>query len=270
MPPVFATPAGIASQQKRSRDIRLHEGMVKSLKLPTISIFNVSKTPYFNRIGAGRGYTIPACEPGERYSEALKIPALVYSEKDIADGNNTMGTIPNPGIAGVLDINGEDTHVIGIANDILGTHSSSPGLGITTTNLEWMGCFATMNEVPTEAELADANYKRRQRLELIYAQGAELVQHGATISTGDRALYNETAEELGRKRFFGSVEHTKGKCPECLEDINEGAMFCKNCQQAIDPASVAARAKKRATDAAKMMKAAAKQAPEEDHQEMGE
>src|SRR5712691_13217216 len=181
MPPIFATPAGIASQQKRSRDIRLHEGMVKSLNLPTISIFNVSREAFYNRVGAGRGYTIPACGPNQRYSEPLKIPALVYSEKDIADGNNTMGTIPNPGLAGTLDINGEDQHVIGIANDIIGTHSSSPGLGISTTNLEWMGVFATMNETPTEAELADANYKRKQRLELIYAAGAELVQHGATI-----------------------------------------------------------------------------------------
>lgn len=254
MPPIFATPAGIASQQKRQRDIRLHEGMVKSLNLPTIFIFNVSKEAFYNRVGAGRGYVIPACEPGERYSKPLCIPALVYSEVDVADGNNRMTTIPNPGLAGVLEVNGEDQHVIGIANDIIGTHSSSPGLGINTTNLEWMGVFATMHETPTEAEMADASMKRRQRLELIYNAGAELVQHGATISPGDLALYNAAAEEMGRKRFSGNLEHTRAECPECKEAVIAGANFCKNCQQAIDAASVAARAKKREREAAKLEK----------------
>jgi predicted amidophosphoribosyltransferase len=44
------------------------------------------------------------------------------------------------------------------------------------------------------------------------------------------------------------------QCPECFEDIRKGATFCKHCNLAIDPASVAARAKKRERENAKLLK----------------
>jgi hypothetical protein len=239
--------------QKRNRMIHMQQAGLRSIELPSIYIFNVSRTAFYNRVGAGKGYTIPACEPGEEYSEPLVIPTLILSEIDLADGGNNMGVVMNPGLNGTVDIGGEERFVIGIANDIIGTNSSSPALGLFTTNLEWFGVFATKNKKPTPKELDEARSKLRQRMELVYAQGAELVQAGTAVKPGDRAVYNEAAEILGRKQFWGSLDHTRGTCPECHEDIIDGATYCKHCQQPIDPASVAARAKKRQKDAEKLL-----------------
>lgn len=245
---------GVATLQKRNRQIQMQEAGLRSVKLPSVYIFNVSRREFRNRIGAGKSYVIPACRPGEMYSEPLEISNLILSEIDLADGGNNMGVVMNPGLSGVVEIGGESQRVIGVANDIIGTDSTSPALGLFTTNLEWCGVFATLNELPTDEELAIANMKLRQRAELVYASGAELVQAGKNVPMEDRPIYNEAAETLGRKPFWGTLEHTRAACPECHEDVIGGATYCKHCQQAIDPASVQARSKKRAKDAERMMK----------------
>lgn len=243
---------GVASLQKRNRTIHYQEAAMRTVHLPSVYIFNVSRREFRNRIGAQKSYNIPACEPGENYSEPVVIPSLCLSEIDLADGGNNMGFTTNAALNGVVKIGDNEQKVIGVANDIIGTDSSSPGLGLYTTNLEWFGVFATLNEEPTEEELAEANAKWRQYCDLVYSTGAALVQRGDDVRMEDRPRYNEAAEVLGRKPLWGSLDHTKGSCPECHEDIIQGANFCKHCQQAIDSASVAARAKKRAKEAAEM------------------
>jgi hypothetical protein len=66
-------------------------------------------------------------------------------------------------------------------------------------------------------------------------------------------IYNEAAEYLGYKPLYGDGDASLDSCPECKERIQAGANFCRHCQQAIDPASVVARAKKRAKEAAKLL-----------------
>jgi|SRR5208282_523985 len=245
---------GVENLQKRNRQIHMQEAALRRVKLGSVSIFNVSRREFRERTVAGKSYVIPACPAGQKHSPALEIPELVLSEIDYADGGNNLGVIMNPGLGGVSEIAGEERQVIGIADDIIGKNSTSPAIGLFTTNLEWFGVFATLNEEPTDEELATANRKLRERMELVYVAGAELVQAGTPVKPSDRVLYNEAAEILGRKPFWGSLEHTRGTCPECHEDIIDGANYCKHCQQAIDPASVAARAKKRAKEAAKLLK----------------
>ena len=162
-------------------------------------------------------------------------------------------TCENGCVNGVVEIGGEERKVIGIVNDIIGTDSTSPACSLYTTNGEWLGVFWSHSEEPSDREVAEARAKKKQRDELIYAQGAELVQAGTPVKPSDRVIYNEAAEALGRPQFWGSIEHTLAQCPECRENIIEGANFCKHCQQAIDPASVAARAKKRQRDAEKLL-----------------
>lgn len=244
---------GVENLQKRNRQIQMQEAGLKTVNLPKIYIFNVSQRQH-EGIGAGKKYNIPACPRGEKYSKPLVIKSLVLSEIDLADGGNNLGVLMNPGLNGVVEIGGEDRMVIGVANDIIGTNSTSPALGLYTTSLEWWGVFATMNAVPTEEELEQAYGKLRQKMELIYATGAAMVQAGQNVPMIDRPQYNEAAELLGRSTFWGSNDHQLGQCPECHENIIEGASFCKHCHQAIDPGSVAARAKKRQKDAAKLLK----------------
>jgi hypothetical protein len=245
---------GVENLQKRNRQIHMQEAGLRSVKLPEIYIFNVSRREFPNRAAAGKTYTIKACKPGEKYSEPVVIKSIVLSEIDLADGGNNMGVVMNPGLSGVVEIGGEERHVIGVANDIIGMNSTSPALGLYTTNLEWWGVFATTNAKPTDEELELANSKLRQRMELVYSTGAEMVQSGQNIPMIDRPVYNEAAEVLGRAPFWGSNDHQLARCPECQENIIAGATFCKHCQQAIDPASVAVRAKRREKEAAKLLK----------------
>ena len=165
-----------------------------------------------------------------------------------------MGVIMNPGVSAVIKVADGERKVIGIADDIIGTSSSSPAFGLFTTNGEWMGVFWSHSNPPKHEEVLAAGAKMKKRMELVYQQGAELVQAGTAVKPNDRAIYNEAADVLGRPQFWGSLQHTLGQCPECKENIIDGATFCKHCQQAIDPASVAARAQKRSRDAAKLAK----------------
>lgn len=240
---------GVANLQKRIRSIHREQAMLATVPIPKLYIFNVSQKEFRNRAAAGTNWTIPACKPGQKYSKALEIPMLSLCEFDPATGANQMGTLQVFGETRELD--GEVQP--GLANDIIGTNSTSPALSLYTTNLEWFGVFSSPSPLPTEEELALANQKLREYMDLVYATGAELVQAGKKVAMIDRPRYNEAALILGRKPLWGSLEHTRGNCPECKNDIIEGATYCQHCHQAIDSASVAARAKKRQRDAEKML-----------------
>jgi hypothetical protein len=240
---------GVENLQKRNRTIFSLAAQLKKIPIPKVFIFNVSDRKFVNRVGGGKGYTIPACKPGREYSDPVVIDGVCLSEVDLADGNGTMGVVSDPGLSGMEDINGTEKFVIGVANDVIGMNSCGPDCSLTTTNLEWFGVFATANNPPEPEEVEQAEAKWCEMNQLIYAQGAEKVQAGEKVAMIDRPLYNKAAECLGVKPLWGSLDHTRASCPECHEDIIEGATFCKHCQQPIDAASVASRAKKRAKQA---------------------
>lgn len=233
---------GVASLNKRTRQIHNQSAMLRNVAIPSVFIFNVGPKEHRNRIGAGRSYNIPACPAGKSHSEPVEIKSLILSEIDIADGGGNMGVISDPG----MSTNTESGRMIGVANDIIGTDSTSQPLSLNTTNLEWFGVFATMNAVPTQEELDTARGKFVQMQKLIYDTGAEHVKQNHSVDSMDRKVYNEAASFLGVKQLWGDSDHSLGRCPECKEAINAEATYCKHCQQAIDPASVAGRAKKRA------------------------
>lgn len=245
---------GVANLQKRVRTIQQQEAALATVPIPSVYIFNVGPREWRNRFAAGRAYTIPACPKDAPYSPPLVVSTLCLSEIDLADGGNNMGVIMNPGLSGIMNVNGEPQKVVGVANDIIGTDSTAAALELNTTNLEWFGVFVSQNKIPTEDELLVARDKKRQMDQLIYATGAEKVHAGEKVAMIDRPRYNEAAAALGVKPLWGNLDHTRASCPECHEDIIEGAHYCKHCQQAIDPASVAARAKKRQREADKLMK----------------
>lgn len=234
---------GIENIQRRNRMIFMQQAGLASVDLPNVYIFNISRNVFPTRVGAGKTYTIPACAKGKAYSKPVIVPALILSEIDHADGGNNMGVVMNPAENSIVEMGDEERKVIGVVNDIIGTDSTSPADGEFTTNLEWLGVFATRNETPTEKELAGARERLKHHMELIYAKGADKVQQGESIPMLDRPVYNEAAEFLGRNTFWGNTEHAKGNCPECGENIIAGAKFCKHCRQPIDPTSVALRAK---------------------------
>jgi len=241
---------GVTDLQKRNRSIFQHEAALQQLEIPNVYIFNVGPREWRNRIGAGKSYNIPACKPGEAYSEGVPVATIGVVEYDPADGGNNMGVAPTSALSG--ERNGQ--RFFGVADDIIGKNSTAAALDISTTNLEWFGVFVSRTEVPSEEDLQEARAKLRQMMQLIYARGAEKVQSGEKVDMLDRPRYNEAAAYLGVKPLWGNLDHTRGSCPECHEDIIEGAHRCKHCGLDIDPASVAARAKKREREAAKLLK----------------
>jgi hypothetical protein len=250
---------GVANLQKRNRQIFEQQAALSTVVVPDVYIFNVGPREW-RGIGGGKSYVIPPCPKGREYSDPVAISALCMSEIDHADGGGNMGVIIDAGMSGTRKVGDELRTVIGVANDVIGTSSTSPACELTTTNGEWFGLFVTANEVPTDEELDLARSKWRQMAEMIYAQGSEIVEQKMPenpiggLRMQERKLYNEAANALGYKHLWGEGNVALEECPECHEAIKPGAKFCKHCQQAIDPASVAARDKKRARDAAKLLK----------------
>lgn len=220
----------IADMRKRTRTMPQMRAALSLVQIPPVYIFNVGQREWRNRVGAGKGYTILACKPGQKYSEPIVIDSLMLSEYDLADGANNMGTLSNPGQTGVVD----GQRYIGVANDIIGTDSTSAALDLFTSNLEWFGVFATVNETPTAEELATANQKLREMMKLIYAKGAELVEQNQPVPMLDRKNYNESAEFLGVKPLWGNHDHAMDRCVFCKEPIVGGAIKCKHCNSRLD------------------------------------
>lgn len=233
---------------KRTRSLPQMVAALNTAAIPPVFIFNVGPRDF--QVSTPRGLLhIPACPEGKPYSEPLAIDGLVLSEYDLGDSGGAMGTTADPGLDSASAA-GEKLY--GVADDIIGKHSTAAALGLMTTNLEWFGVFSTANNPPTKEELDAARGKLRQMMELIYEDGANKVRQNdpghldPNLRMKERELYNDAAKFLGRQLLWGTEDHSLARCPECKEPIIAEANFCKHCQQAIDPASVAARARKRA------------------------
>jgi hypothetical protein len=244
---------GVAQLQKRNRTYPQQVAMLATVPMPSVYIFSVGLREW-RGVGGGRQFVIPPCPKGKRYSDPVEIPALCLSEIDLADGGNNMGTCIDSAMSGEQKIGNEVKHMMGVADDIIGIHSTVPGLELNSTNGAWFGVFVSRDEEPSDEEIEQAESNLREMMQLIYAAGAEKVGAGEKVLPNDRKRYNEAAEYLRVAPLWGSLDHTMDQCPECGEDIRKGANVCKHCNLAIDEASVAARAKKRAKQNEQMLK----------------
>jgi len=244
---------GVASLQKRNRQILSQQAALSTVTIPSVYIFNVGPRVW-RGVGGGKEWVIPACPKGDLYSRPVEIPMLCLSEIDLADGGNNMGVVIDSALSGDQKIGQDIKHSHGVADDIIGKTSTIPGLELNTTNGEWFGLFVSRDEEPSDEDIENAQSKLREMMQLIYAAGAEKVQAGEKVVPSDRKRYNEAAEYLHVAPLWGNLDHTMDQCPECGEDIRKGARVCKHCQLPIDDASVAARAAKRAKEAAKLLK----------------
>lgn len=260
---------GIANLQKRHRPILQQQAALATIDIPQAYIFNVGPRVW-KGVGGGKEWVVPAAKKGERYAGPVSIPMLNVSEMDPADGANNMGVVIDAGLSGERKIGGEVRHVMGVADDIIGKSSTSPGLDLHTTNGEWFGIFVSQNEEPDDEELEAAEEKLHQMMQLIYAAGAEKVAQGEKVAMADRRIYNEAAEYLHAKPLWGNLDHTMDSCPLCGEDVRKGAAFCKHCHNRIDPASVEAFFRKQAEQAQEEIEEAmlaAQQPGEQERQE---
>lgn len=219
---------------KRNRTMPTMRDALRTVAAPPVYIFNTWKRPWDEG-----GYRIPACKQGAEYSKPLVIDALVLAEYDLGDGGGNMGTTVDPGMAVALSIIGAATdptlRVVGgeaeeVVEDVIG---GIPG-GLFTTNKEWFGVFATINEEPTQEELSRARGKLSQMMTLIYDTGSELLQAGEKVDMLNRRNYNDAAKFLGRSPLWGNQEHTMDRCVFCKEPILAGAIKCRHCNSRLD------------------------------------
>lgn len=243
---------GVQNLQKRNRTILEQQAALATVEIPSVYIFNVGPRVW-RGVGGGKEWIIPACPRGARYSEPVAIPSLVLSERDLADGGNNLDTVIDAALSGTRKVGNTVKHVMGVADDIIGIHSTSPGLDLHTTNGVWFGVFCSQHEEPADEEIEAAQSKLGEMMQLIYAAGSEKVQQGEKVAMADRRIYNEAAEFLHAKPLWGNLDHTMDSCPLCGEDIRKGARVCKHCQRAIDPASVDTFFRKQEREAAQMI-----------------
>ena len=193
-------------------------------KFPPIYIFNTYNRQHVIHHGSWGQKLIPACTPGEDYSTPLILKAIEIQEYDLADGAGNMGFVAEDGIE--------------LARDIIGVNSPGKALGLFTTDLEWLGVFATTNQTPTDAELKAAKGKLSRWMRIVYDDGAKLAASGPKGLDQIQENHNVAAQFLGIKNppWLTVLPAQEGveKCPQCLEEVQIGAKFCKHCRQAIE------------------------------------
>ncbi len=250
---------GVAALQKRNRSYPTQSAMLKTIRMPAVFIFNVGLDPW-KGVGGGREWKIPAKPKNARYSAPVVVPMLNLSEIDLADGGNNMGVVTDRALGGTVQIGDEEKHVSGVVDDILGTASSSADLSLYTTNGKWKGVFWSMNEIPSEEEIAAAEENFHEYMLLVYSEGKQRVEQNmkesenASLRMQERKMFNRAANYLGYQALYGEGEIRRGVCPECKGSVNDGATICVHCKLDITPAAVEMRERKRQKDAAKLAK----------------
>jgi len=215
MPSAQEALAHVNAQNKRQRqqwDIRLEES------LPPLYIFNIYQKQWDVPLGGLGTFHIPACQEGKPCSEPLKVKGMNRDEYDLGDGNGHMSWNV---------ITGED-----LAKSIVGLDSGSPALGTFTTNREWWGVFISRNDVPSEAELAEAQKKLTALMTLYLEQGDALAAQGKPGDIGPNE--RKAAQFLNQKRAWAQLPEKMDSCPGCGEPIKPGVIKCKECGAILD------------------------------------
>jgi hypothetical protein len=190
-------------------------------KFPPIYIFNIFNREHRVHLGGKGMKTIPACQPGQPFSEPLALKAIEIEEFDLADGVGNMSFTAEDG----LDI----------ANDIIGVRSTYAELGLYTTNMQWWGCFATLNNPPKKEEIEEAKKRLTRMMRVIYEDGKQKAASGPMGLAAISPNHNLAAEFLGEaKPWTTAPEVARISCPECAEKIMPTAKICIHCHSKLD------------------------------------
>lgn len=193
-------------------------------QFPPVYIFNTFQREHQIPFGGKGLKIIKACEPGEKYSEPLKLDAIEIEEFNLADGAGNMSFTAEAGLE--------------VAHDLIG---AKPGVAaqidLFTTNLEWWGVFVTTNEVPTPKELSDAKKKLTRMMQMIFDAGKKLATAGPAGLAQISENHNLAADFLGVQAPWTTVPEAKEErvsCPECGEKIMPQAKLCIHCHSRLD------------------------------------
>ena len=190
-------------------------------KFPPVYVFNTFNREHRVNMG-GKGFkVVPACPPDKPFSEPLVLRSIEIEEYDLADGVGSMSFTAEDG----LDV----------ARDVIGVRSTYAALGLYSTNLEWWGVFATLNNPPKKDELEEAKRKLTRMMRVIFENGKVLAASGPLGLASISPNHNIAAEFLGEsKPWTTSPEVARINCPECAEKIMPSAKVCIHCKAKLD------------------------------------
>jgi rubredoxin len=180
-----------------------------------VYIFNIGPMKHEVPKGSWGTFKIPACEPGQRYSRPLILPSIFRSsymdaaslamKTDDIEGKHVAQDIVNPFLGG----------------------DWSEGQDLTEKGVFW-----TMNETPTEEELATARTKMEAygRKQLTIATELETKGQLGAITPTMRLF----ATYFGEDRSWNKIYRKIGECPMCGEPAKEGIVR-HTCGYIFDP-----------------------------------
>jgi hypothetical protein len=183
-----------------------------------IFMFSLYPEALTKRCGSAGVWTVPACEPGMRVSKPLVIPSIARSAfVDALDGR-----IKTDGIQGEK-----------FAEDLLRPLMAGTRESIWSSGNNWdeFGVFWTVNEVPTDEEIA----KARQKLEKMYQTAlAEATDMESKGQTGFTPLMRHAATYFDQDRPWNRTFKKRTECPGCGEPVKEGIILHPACGYIFD------------------------------------
>lgn len=184
-----------------------------------VYLFNIAKQEYkISRLPLIKELTIPARKEGEKYALITKLPSPFKCPKGNIDSND-IDVVIMDGRRMAMDIVNPDN--FSLEQDAVITHSDSIG-----QNLGRLGVFWSLNNPPTEEELAKAT----RRLEAHYRN--LLVEARTTETSNPAALpavltpaHHAAADYFHETFNWHKKETHLENCPRCGSPANVGAPF---------------------------------------------
>ena len=184
-----------------------------------VYLFNIAKQEYkISRLPVIKEMVIPARKEGEKYARVTKLPSPMKMPKGNIDSNE-IDIVIMDGRRMAMDIINPDNWTLD--QDAVLTHSDSVG-----QNIGRLGVFWSLNEEPTEAELAAAT----RRLETHYRN---LLTEARTTETSNPAAlpavitpaHHAAADYFSEQLNWHKKEIRLESCPRCGQPAKVGVPF---------------------------------------------
>lgn len=182
-----------------------------------IYIFNIGPLTHTVEKGSLGTFRIPPCESGQKYSRPLVLPAIVRTSF-VDAATNAMRTD---------DVEGKH-----IARDIV-----NPYLGGDWSegqDLSEKGVFWTLNETPTDEELANAKIKMETFFRKQLAVATSLEAQGPKAMEAITPTMRLAAAYFQEDRPWNRIYKKMNDCPACGDPMKDG-IIRHGCGYIVDP-----------------------------------
>lgn len=184
-----------------------------------VYIFNLGPVEHTVEKGSVGTFKIPACDPGEPYSEPLVLPSVVRDSYFIEQEMKTHS------------VSGEF-----MAQDIVHPIVANIGAGKTWwsfgANLDEVGVFFTRNNPPTTVELGEARLKMETTYRKLLTMANSIEANGKLDDI--TPMMRLAAAYFGEDRPWNRIYKRTNECPGCGEPAKPG-IIKHPCGYIFDP-----------------------------------